>query len=123
MNDDYTDLEPTRAAIDALAGASLLEFGNPFCGHCRRAQPLLAEAMVACGGLRHIKIADGRGRRLGRSFGVKLWPTLVFVRDGVELGRLVRPQDAAVICQGLSVLVEQAHLDERTAKSEWCKPA
>jgi thioredoxin 1 len=28
---------------------------------------------------------------------VKLWPTLVFMRDGVEVARLVRPRDAAVI--------------------------
>ena len=42
---------------------------------------------------RHL-IEDGPGRPLGRSFRIKQWPTLVLLRDGVEAGRLVRPQDA-----------------------------
>jgi thioredoxin 1 len=29
--------------------------------------------------LRHVKVEDGKGRPLGRSFRVKLWPTLVFM--------------------------------------------
>jgi thioredoxin 1 len=43
--------------------------------------------------IRHVKIEDGPGRRLGRSFHVKLWPTLVLLKQGVETGRLVRPAD------------------------------
>lgn len=40
----------------------------------------------------HVKVEDGPGQRLGRTFGVKLWPTLVFMKDGKEVARLVRPQ-------------------------------
>ena len=94
MTEDYCEQEPTRAEVDALPGATLLEFGSPFCGHCLRAQPLIEAATAAHPGLRHLKIFDGRGRPLGRSFRVKLWPTLVLMRDGVELARVVRPQDA-----------------------------
>jgi len=47
--------------------------------------------------VRHLKIEDGPGRPLGRSFRVKLWPTLVFLRDGVEVARVVRPADAKQI--------------------------
>lgn len=82
--------------MDAFPGATLLEFGSPGCGWCRRAQPLIAEALQGSS-VRHLKIADASGRRLGRSFGVKLWPTLVFLRDGKEKGRLVRPGSAAAI--------------------------
>jgi thioredoxin 1 len=102
MNDTYAEKEPSRAEIDALEGAVLVEFGSPWCGYCRRAQPLIAEALAAHPGLRHIKIADASGRRLGRSFGVKLWPTLVFLRDGKELTRLVRPEDAGALGQALA---------------------
>lgn len=102
MTEDYAAIEPTRAEVDALPGATLLEFGSPFCGHCIRAQALLAEALQAHAPLRHLKIADARGRRLGRSFTVKLWPTLIFLRDGVEVARVVRPQDAAAIAEGLA---------------------
>ncbi len=104
MTEDYVDVEPTRAEVDALAGATLLEFGSPFCGHCQRAQPLIEQALAAHLGLRHLKIADARGRRLGRSFTVKLWPTLVFLRDGVEVARVVRPQEVAAIEYALLAL-------------------
>lgn len=102
MNTRYAESEPTRAEIDALAGAVLVEFGAPWCGHCQAAQPLLATALAAHPRVRHIKIEDGRGRRLGRSFGVKLWPTLVFLRDGQEVAQLVRPADVESIGQALA---------------------
>jgi thioredoxin 1 len=44
-----------------------------------------------------VKVEDGPGRRLGRSFSVKLWPTLIFMRDGQEIARLVRPDDVESI--------------------------
>jgi thioredoxin 1 len=102
VNTQYAAAEPKRAEVDALEGATLLEFGSPWCGWCRRAQPLIAEALAAHPGVRHLKIADASGRRLGRSFRVKLWPTLVFLRDGNEVARLVRPGAAAEIGQALA---------------------
>ena len=98
----YSETEPARAEVDALPGPAVVEFGNDWCGHCRRAQPLIAEAFAAHPGLRHFKIADAGGKRLGRSFGVKLWPTLVFLRDGKEAARLVRPGSAAEIAAALA---------------------
>ena len=102
MNPDYAASEPPREEIDALQGPALLEFGSPWCGWCRRAQPLIVDALAAHPGVRHIKIADASGRRLGRSFGVKLWPTLVFLRDGKETARLVRPHGAGAIREALA---------------------
>src|SRR5689334_3701334 len=83
--------EPLRAEIDELEEPLILEFGVPWCGHCRRAQPHIAEALAEHPGVRHIKITDGSGRRLGRSFAVKLWPTLIFLKQGKEVARVVRP--------------------------------
>jgi thioredoxin 1 len=91
MNAAYESTEPTREAIDALGGATLLEFGSPWCGWCRMAQPMVEQALASHPGVRHIRVADASGRPLGRSFGVKLWPTFVFLRAGEELERLVRP--------------------------------
>lgn len=44
---------------------------------------------------------DGSGRPLGRSFRVKLWPTLVFLKDGKEIERVVRPTDTGAIAAGV----------------------
>lgn len=96
MNNVYAAIEPARAEIDALEGPTVLEFGSPTCGYCRAAQPLLASAFVDHPRVRHVKIADGSGQPLGRSFKVKLWPTLVFLNNGQEIARLVRPGDSAI---------------------------
>ncbi len=101
---EYASHDPKRAEIDALPGPTVLEFGNAWCGHCRRAQTLIAEAFAAHPEVRHIKIADASGKRLGRSFGVKLWPTLVFLRDGQEAAKLVRPASAEEISQALRLI-------------------
>lgn len=97
MSDGQRSSEPTRAELDTLPGAALVEFGASWCGHCRAAQPRITAALAGHPHVRHIRVEDGPGRRLGRSYGVKLWPTLVFLKDGAEVERLVRPGDAADI--------------------------
>jgi thioredoxin 1 len=77
MSAAYADTSPSRAEIDALQGPALLEFGSPSCGHCRR---------------------------LGRYFDVKLWPTLVFLVDGQESVRLVRPVEGGEIERALEAI-------------------
>jgi thioredoxin 1 len=101
MIEQYAETDPRRAEVDALEGPTVIEFGSPWCGHCSRAQPLVASALADHPSVRHMKIADASGRRLGRSFGVKLWPTLVFLKDGKEAARVVRPGDPEEIRQAL----------------------
>jgi thioredoxin 1 len=102
VTDRNADIEPTRAAVDALKGATVVEFGTSWCGVCRAAQPAIAAALARHPDVRHLKVEDGPGRPLGRSFRVKLWPTLVFLRDGRETRRLVRPREAHAIDQALA---------------------
>ncbi|MBL0420135.1 thioredoxin family protein [Ramlibacter sp. AW1] len=97
MTKPYTPDEPTRDEVDAFPGGALLEFGTNWCGWCQGAQPRISEALRGHESLRHIKVEDGPGRPLGRSFRVKLWPTLIFLRDGREVERLVRPGAAEPI--------------------------
>ena len=102
MNAAYSSNEPTRAEIDALPGPTVVEFGTSWCGHCQSAQPPIAAAFKDHSGVRHFRIEDGQGRALGRSFAVKLWPTLIFLSDGKEVARLVRPTQAGPISAALA---------------------
>jgi thioredoxin 1 len=108
MNTAYATTEPTRAQIDGLKGPALLEFGAPWCPHCQAAQPLIAAALANAPEVQHLKVEDGKGRRLGRSFQVKLWPALIFLRDGKEVARVVRPPSAADISAALARIVNGA---------------
>ena len=101
MNSTYAETEPSRAQVDALPGPTVLEFGAPWCGYCRAAQPLIAGALASHSPVRHLKVEDGKGFPLGRSFGIKLWPTLIFLQDGKEATRLVRPASLDSIRQAL----------------------
>ena len=92
---------PSRADVEALRGLTLLEFGTDWCGHCRAAQTPVTQALTQQPQWQHIKVEDGSGRALGRSYRVKLWPTLVLLKDGQEVARLVRPTQAADIAQAL----------------------
>ena len=101
----YQTQSPDRAAVDALPGATVLEFGTDWCGYCKAAQPAIQQAMQQQSVqqvVRHLKVEDGPGRPLGRSFKVKLWPTLIFLRDGVEVDRAVRPGSADEIAGKLA---------------------
>ena len=79
-------------------------FGTDWCGFCSGAQPAIEAALAAHPDLRHIKVEDGSGRPLGRSFRIKLWPTLVLLRDGEEVARVVRPSSRAEVDRAVELL-------------------
>lgn len=104
MSLGYVTDQPERADIDVLPGATVVQFGTDWCGYCRAAERYVAPAMADAVGVRHLKVEDGKGRPLGRSFRVKLWPTLVFLRDGVEVARVVRPTSRQQVDDALAQL-------------------
>lgn len=101
---DYSAQAPSRDDVDATRGALVLEFGTGWCGICAAAQPKITEAFERHPGITHLKIEDGPGRPLGRSFKVKLWPTLILLRDGQEVARIVRPKDGRTIEEAFELL-------------------
>lgn len=96
--------EPQRSDIDTQPGLIVLEFGTPWCPHCLGAQGLIEQALGPRADIQHLKVEDGPGKPLGRSYRIKLWPTLVMLRDGQEVARVVRPTDAASISTALAAL-------------------
>jgi thioredoxin 1 len=103
MGTTYQTNQPERAEIDALPGVVALEFGTGWCGYCQGAAPVIAAALKDQPAVRHIKVEDGPGRPLGRSFRVKLWPTLIVIKDGQELTRVVRPADSGEVRAALAL--------------------
>jgi thioredoxin 1 len=89
--EDKSVREPTREEIDQTRGPVLLEFGASWCPHCQALEPTLVDRLREYPGVRFIWVEDGPGRPLGRSFKVKLWPNLVFLRDGQVVKQLARP--------------------------------
>jgi thioredoxin 1 len=102
MTTPYQAAQPARAEIEAQAGVVALDFGTEWCGYCRSAAPHIAAALADYPAARHIKVEDGSGRALGRSFHIKLWPTVVVLKEGREVARVVRPSGAADIRQALA---------------------
>jgi thioredoxin 1 len=88
--------ELTREEVDRLPGPVLLEFGASWCGHCTSLAPHVSALLKGFPAVLHIWIEDGKGKPLGRSFRVKLWPTLVFLRDGQVVEQLARPSPEEV---------------------------
>lgn len=89
---DCNESIPTREELDSSKGIILLEFGAEHCGFCQAAKVHIVQGLSKNPEIKHIKIEDGPGKKLGRSFGVKLWPTLILLQDGKEISRVVRPE-------------------------------
>lgn len=104
MSKTYEVSELSRAELDLIKTPVVVEFGAPWCGHCMAAQPPIESAFSAYPNLQHVKIEDGPGRPLGRSFKVKLWPTLIFINNGQEVSRVVRPTVAAEVADALALI-------------------
>lgn len=104
MSTSYQTGSPSRDDLDKRLGATVVEFGTDWCGHCRAAQEPIAAAFADHSGIAYLRIEDGKGRPTGRSYGVKLWPTLIFLADGREVARVVRPTDVEPVSRALAEL-------------------
>ena len=99
---EYTSGAPSVRDVESMAGPCFSNLGIPGAviavARIRSRKKLY---LTNHQHVRHIRVADASGRPLGRWFGVKLWPTLVFLKDGKEMSRLVRPTTLAAINRAL----------------------
>ena len=92
----------SQCRVWATAGVIALDFGTNWCGYCRAGEPLIEQALADYPQARHVKVEDGPGRPLGRSFRIKLWPSVVVLKDGQEVARVVRPDSADAVREALA---------------------
>jgi len=98
----YTDQPLTKDEVIQTTGWLLLEFGENWCPICQQAQPLITDALLQYPDLERKMIIDGKGKRLGRMFKVKLWPSLILLYNGEMKSTLVRPESKNQIEQWLN---------------------
>jgi len=103
----YRETTQTREDLEQTAGAVVVEFGANWCGICSGFTPHAAAVFASYPTVAHIRVEDGPGKRLGRSFGIKLWPTFIFFRDGQIVQKSVRPTPAEVE-RGLEAITSAA---------------
>lgn len=96
FNPDYSEDAPSFEDIEASKETIVLEFGAPWCGYCQGASRLIEDALKDKS-YRHVKVFDGKGKKLGRQFKVKLWPTLICLKEGKEVARVVRPANRSEV--------------------------
>ena len=76
----------------------LLEFSAPWCGYCRRLEPLLRRLEEGAGqSLVFAQVNTDLSPELAEAYQVETLPTLRLVRSGRAGRPLVAPQSAAVI--------------------------
>jgi thioredoxin 1 len=84
---DEQDFDSVLGANDRLA---IIDFSAPWCGPCRVLEPILGElAAELQGRVDFFKVDVDRSQQLAIRYGVQAVPTLVFLRAGRVVDRLV----------------------------------
>jgi len=90
--------EREELGLEHSQGRVLLEFGADWCPICQAFQVQLEKTLRELpGDYRHVKVQDGKGKPLGRRFQVKLWPNLIFLREGEIVAQLARPSSEELL--------------------------
>lgn len=71
------------------SGPTVVDFWAAWCGPCRIIGPVIDALAAERGDVRFAKLNVDENPRTARRFGVQGIPLLVFLRDGVEAGRVV----------------------------------
>jgi thioredoxin 2 len=92
--------------VEQSALPVLLDLWAPWCGPCRLMSPVMDQLAVELAGqVRVAKLNTDENPMTARRFGIQGIPTLLILKNGREIGRLVGAQPKAVIQQKLRDLL------------------
>ncbi len=69
------------------AEINILDFGANWCVYCRKIAQEFDEVLAECKNVKIIKIDTDKEPDLATEYGIEALPTLVFIKNGVEVHR------------------------------------
>lgn len=98
-DDDFQDATATGLLV-------LVDLWAPWCGPCRMVAPILERlAGRYAGRIKVVKVNVDDNRRTAARFDARSIPTLVFLRDGETVGRLVGAHPEPALRQQIEALL------------------
>jgi len=89
---------PALAALLALPGVTAIDFTARWCGPCKVMEPVLAALAAEYRGRVRLAAVDVNDEpALAEQYGVRSMPTLVVLRDGREVGRVIGSRPRAFV--------------------------
>jgi thioredoxin 1 len=86
------------AALTAAKGVTLIDFTAKWCGPCKQLAPILAGLATEYGSqVRVVAVDVDDSQDVAQRYGVRAMPTMVLLRDGAEVGRVVGTRSRAFL--------------------------
>lgn len=101
-------IDGARFDQEVKSGFVVLDFSAPWCPDCVRIEPIM-KALIQeySGSVKFFKINIDEEEALKEAYNVRRIPTLIFLKDGVELGeRLVEPDNKVTIENHVKALLD-----------------
>ncbi|HZW08992.1 MAG TPA: thioredoxin [Phycisphaerales bacterium] len=99
-------LDQTTFDAETREGVAMIDFWAPWCPPCRAVGPIVdAIAEEYQGRAKVAKVNVDESPRIAGKFGVQSIPTIVFLKDGQEVGRVVGLRPREVLAGALEQLL------------------
>lgn len=98
--------DATFAAVTQTSSLVLVDLWAPWCGPCRMVAPVLEKlAARYAGRLKVVKVNVDDNAQIARSYDASSIPTLVMLKDGQVVGRVVGAQPEPALAQQIEPLL------------------